>query len=247
MDSRITYFPLPDSLQTQNEAYLDARDREKRLIQDEEVRQLPWVKKGQPHHHEWRLRAFSLKKLIKFLGTLPPPQRILDLGCGNGWMSHALASAGHQVWGMDINTQEVEQANRVFDRPNLHWIVGNAFEDLPIGPFDVIVISAALQYFESPPAVIQQLSRYLSPEGGVMIMDTSLYLPHQVAAAQQRSRSYYEGLGTATQPTYHHHTREWLAEFSHRWIYTPSQIAAKLRRFGVPYNPFPMVWVQPGR
>lgn len=41
-----------------------------------------------------------------------PPQRLLELGCGSGWMAEMLAQAGYSVVGTTISRHDVEIANR---------------------------------------------------------------------------------------------------------------------------------------
>ena len=69
MDSSAHYqtFPLPASLAQQAEAYNTARDREARLLPDDEVRQLPQVPRSHPYYAEWGMRQASLQKALSFL------------------------------------------------------------------------------------------------------------------------------------------------------------------------------------
>ena len=73
------------------ENYLAARDREKRLYSDEELLQLPSIAEQHPHYREWKLRKESADRLKKYLSALDRPLKILELGSGNGWLSHFLA------------------------------------------------------------------------------------------------------------------------------------------------------------
>jgi 2-polyprenyl-3-methyl-5-hydroxy-6-metoxy-1,4-benzoquinol methylase len=41
-----------------------------------------------------------------------PPQRVLELGCGSGWMAEMLAQAGYSVVGTTISRHDIEIANR---------------------------------------------------------------------------------------------------------------------------------------
>ena len=243
---KLQYYPLPETLHQQTEAYLQARDQEQRLLPDDVVRMLPAVPQGHPYYEEWRARQASLKRLISFLSKEQPQGKVLDLGCGNGWMSYALVQKGFEVCGLEVNTQEIEQAARVFEHDRLHWIRGNVEENLPIGPFDAIIISAALQYFPDPAALMRHLKSYLNHGGGIMVMDTFLYPEAEASDAQARSKAYFSTLGVEAMTThYHHHQATWLAEFKHQFVYRPSLKQKVLRKLGQAVSPFPMVWITP--
>lgn len=54
-------------------------------------------------------------RMLQQLGALmsllpPPPARVLDLGCGTGWLSWILQSSGYHVTGVDIAPRAVELA-----------------------------------------------------------------------------------------------------------------------------------------
>ena len=50
---------------------------------------------------EWRMWGYDLAVIGKLLG-LRGPQRVLDVGAWNGWLSHRLAAQGHHVTAVDI-------------------------------------------------------------------------------------------------------------------------------------------------
>lgn len=54
--------------------------------------------------------ALRIGHLLDLVGTLAEPQaplRLLDAGCGTGWVTRALASFGHQVDGIDSSAEAV--------------------------------------------------------------------------------------------------------------------------------------------
>ena len=50
---------------------------------------------------KWRFKARTMEALFAFLDELSP-RRVVDLGCGVGWLSHHLARRGYQVYALDI-------------------------------------------------------------------------------------------------------------------------------------------------
>ena len=92
--------------------YIALRDLEKRLYTDDEVLQLPHVSAGHIYKKEWDVRADSCRKLVQHLSATNIPLNILEVGCGNGWLSNQLSKInGAKVLGADINLVELNQAN----------------------------------------------------------------------------------------------------------------------------------------
>ncbi|MGZ5220651.1 MAG: class I SAM-dependent methyltransferase, partial [Chitinophagaceae bacterium] len=121
--------------------YIQLRKKEQRFYTDDEVRSLPWITATHPHYKEWLVRTKSCKQLIKYLDKKSNPLNILEIGCGNGWLSAQLAIniSGHVV-GMDINKEELVQAARVFSTiSNLKFIQGDIrAAQLEHNSFDII-------------------------------------------------------------------------------------------------------------
>lgn len=220
--------------------YLGIRDKENRIYTDDEVRQLPYgIPKAHIHYKEWKIRQLSLKKLISIIDDTQT--RILDLGCGNGWMSYQLSKQNIEVVGLDINEYELEQARRVFGEENPTFVYGDVFDELGIGTFDAIVISAALQYFQDPVKLIERLYDYLNAEGIVIVMDTFIYANNEVDRARERSIKYFEEMGSPQMSQYYfHHSKEIFKPFRSKLIYLPGRISKILGKFGRVFNPFPV-------
>ena len=82
--------------------YLRVREREGRLYTDDIASHLPDFPSDHPLKSEWLARASSARRLLKYLRRLPRSLDVLDVGCGNGWLSHLVAGVeGTRVWGLD--------------------------------------------------------------------------------------------------------------------------------------------------
>lgn len=222
-------------------AYLSVRGKESRIYSDLEVEKLPFgLPKSHVHSKEWMIRQLSLKKL-KEIVKKNNCSRILDLGCGNGWMSNQLCQSGYEVVGVDMNTLELDQAKRLFEKEQLTFVYGDIFRDLDIGKFDCVVISAALQYFSDPKSLIERLFNYLNPEGIIIIMDTFFYNEKEVKEAKKRSDTYYEKMEVPEMSQfYFHHTIEVLSSFDSKLIRKNNIINKIAQKLGKTRNPFPM-------
>jgi len=93
--------------------YIVIRSLENRLCTDEELAKLPDLPAEHPHHREWEIRRRSVQRLVRYLAGRKRPLEILEVGCGNGWLTHHLAELpGTKVTGIDINFTELQQAAR---------------------------------------------------------------------------------------------------------------------------------------
>jgi ubiquinone/menaquinone biosynthesis C-methylase UbiE len=224
--------------------YLLLREKEGRVYSDEEVLQLPNIAKNHPHYDEWQIRKESCNKLKQYLEKRISQPKILEVGCGNGWLANRLAEIpGSKVTGADINFTELQQAVRVFNHiPNLQFIHGgiNA-EGLEDSKYDIIVFAASIQYFPSLKEIINPAMRKLKANGEIHIIDTNFYPPGEISAAKERSARYYSDLGFPEMTNhYFHHSTEELNLFQVEFLYLPSL----LKRFLNNKNPFPWLRIR---
>ena len=101
--------------------YNQVREKEGRLLDDEVVKKLPNSGSKTAHGSEWKVRKRSAETLLDKLNSKENPLTILDVGCGNGWLSGMMAQAGHQVLALDIHMNELQQAARCFDKEAITW------------------------------------------------------------------------------------------------------------------------------
>jgi SAM-dependent methyltransferase len=99
--------------------------------------------------------------------------RVLDLGCGTGRLTLAMAAAGHSVTGVDPATASIEAARRKPGAEQVTWIVGTSAE--LEGSFDVAVLTSHVAQFlvtdEEWDRSFADVQRALVP-GGRLVFDT---------------------------------------------------------------------------
>lgn len=98
--------------------------------------------------------------------------RVLDLGCGAGFLANYLAERGHTVTGLDATAENLEVA-RAYDRTRTaRYVVGDACR-LPFadGTFDVVCAMDLLEHVADPARVIAEAARVLAP-GGMFFFHT---------------------------------------------------------------------------
>jgi SAM-dependent methyltransferase len=215
----------PHADEALEEMYIAIREKEGRTYNDKQVAQLPDIDTKHYYYKEWKKRQRSSQRLIAYLQAMQRPLTILEIGCGNGWLANKLAKIPHaKVTGLDTNRFEIEQARRVFNKPNLQFIHKGFNKDTFDGKvkFDVIIFAASLQYFSSVRNVMADAFALLKPDGKVHVLDTPLYHNDQVEASALRCQKYYIDMGFPEMAGhYFHHTLNKLHGFKHRILFDP--------------------------
>ncbi|MFC4086810.1 class I SAM-dependent methyltransferase [Amycolatopsis samaneae] len=92
--------------------------------------------------------------------------RVLDLGCGDGFLLDLLAEAGHEIAGIDLSAADLALARR---RPSLAEVrlVEARAQDLPFpsGEFDACVSHMAFMLMPDADRIAAELARVLAPGG----------------------------------------------------------------------------------
>jgi ubiquinone/menaquinone biosynthesis C-methylase UbiE len=106
--------------------------------------------------------------VFKLVGDIAG-QRVLDLACGNGYISRRFARAGAQVIGVDANAAIIERARAREAREPLGitYHVTNAAQ-LPMlddSMFDMVICNMALMDISDATGTIQEVARVLVPQG----------------------------------------------------------------------------------
>ena len=220
------------------ELYIAVRQQEKRIYTDEQLQLLPDI--DHIYYDEWKIRKRSSERLNEYLEKKHKFLRILEVGCGNGWLSAKMAGIPNtQVVGLDINQLEIDQANRVFKKNNLQFIY-DSFSDntFDSAQFDVIVFAASLQYFPSVINVMKQALTILRPGGEVHVIDTPFYTPDEAEKADERSHKYYDALGIPEMAEhYFHHSISEFWGFKYQVLFDPTSI------FNMIFKKDPFYWV----
>lgn len=215
--SQVTF--LTESLSAIDVTYKTVRNKEGRWLSDEEVRLLPRIAEHHPLRGEWNQRAWMWNKFAAYLAK-KRPQKVLDIGCGNGWMTSRVSRFAEKTLGIDVGKEELEQAARCFGSEMLQFACCNDWSLLPEAEFDLIYFTGSFHYFECTPEFWTSLFRLLAPNGEIHILETRFYLPTEVQAAKKRTQAYYENLGVEV--TYYKHLRWDQLPANYELIYRPN-------------------------
>ncbi|HET8912501.1 MAG TPA: class I SAM-dependent methyltransferase [Ktedonobacteraceae bacterium] len=121
--------------------------------------------------HEWNTALYDQKHAFVFdygksvlsLLEAKPGELILDLGCGTGHLTNAIAESGAQTIGIDSAESMIKTAQETY--PNREFFVADARDFSFEQPFDAIFSNAALHWVLEPEKVVIQMAAALKPGG----------------------------------------------------------------------------------
>jgi 2-polyprenyl-6-hydroxyphenyl methylase/3-demethylubiquinone-9 3-methyltransferase len=160
--------------------------------------------------------------------------KVVDVGCGGGLLSEALARAGAQVTAIDLGAKLIEIARLHLFESNLQvdYRVQSSTELAETEPasFDAVCCMEMIEHVPDPAALIGDLAAMLKP-GGQLFLSTLNRTPFAFGAAILGAEYLMRLLPRGT-----HHYAQFLK---------PSEVAGMLRRFdlemedikGLAYNP----------
>jgi SAM-dependent methyltransferase len=97
--------------------------------------------------------------------------RILDVGCGTGWLGNVLLPFG-QVWGMDLSEAAVAEGR--CRHPGVQFLLGDFLTVDPPGPFDFVSSADAINNMYDPAAFVERIGALLRPGGTFLLMTPNL-------------------------------------------------------------------------
>jgi SAM-dependent methyltransferase len=105
-----------------------------------------------PKHRHMRYHDF-------FVERVAAGQRVLDVGCGNGFLALRMAAdAGATVLGVDIVPSNVEKAQRLHAHARVTFRTGDILREIPEGGFDVVAMSNVLEHLPDRPVLLRRLA-----------------------------------------------------------------------------------------
>ena len=106
-----------------------------------------------------------IEKIKKF-SLLNTETKVLDVGCGAGFLSNELALAGLQVTGVDLSEESLRVAHNHDVTKKVIYQTADAYK-LPFADqsFDIITAMDFLEHVDRPNDVIKEFSRVLKPKG----------------------------------------------------------------------------------
>ncbi len=121
---------------------------------------------------ESKIKTPWIKQKIEQHGLLKLGTQVLDVGCGAGFLSNALAKENLQVTGVDISVESLAVAAKYDTTKTVTYLTADAYT-LPFADktFDVVTALDFLEHVERPSEVILEFSRVLKT-GGLFVYHT---------------------------------------------------------------------------
>jgi glycosyltransferase involved in cell wall biosynthesis/SAM-dependent methyltransferase len=140
--------------------------------------------------------------------ALPPGARILDVGCGSGWLSEYFARLGYDVTGIDISDDLIRMARERVERtpydvdhetPLSCRFQTQDIEQTPLPEkFDAVVCYDSLHHFEDERTVFRNLAAMLDVGGLLFILEG--HKPSAGSATEDELQQVMRRYGTLESP-----------------------------------------------
>jgi 2-polyprenyl-3-methyl-5-hydroxy-6-metoxy-1,4-benzoquinol methylase len=115
---------------------------------------------------DWSLkRGETIVELVRSLAIEHP--KILDFGCGTGWLTERLAEFG-ETTGIDLAERVIEAAQS--RAPHLTFIAGDIFQmPLQSAYYNIVVSQEVIAHIPDQPAYLERAAEVLRSEGYLII------------------------------------------------------------------------------
>jgi 2-polyprenyl-3-methyl-5-hydroxy-6-metoxy-1,4-benzoquinol methylase len=145
-------------------------------------------------HPGYKNISDRLRKSVRSYLT-PFQRRVIDIGCGPGFLLGELKPLGFDCFGLDFNPDVIQIAREHFQ---IQAQVGRAEDLITMGQrFDLALLVHVLEHVEDPLTLLKNIHRLLNPQG-ILFVD----LPNRTRFSLNRSLTKGE-LGEGEYPPHH--------------------------------------------
>ena len=135
-----------------------------------------------PEQTNFFQRSILNKALDSFCKILPAnKKRIVDIGCGSGYVFLPMVTKGYQMTGVDLSEEMIQALKENLDKEKLsrsELIVGDVveFSNGNTAPFDGMIVSALLHHLYDFKSAVRKFCSKVAPDGPLLIFSIFLQL-----------------------------------------------------------------------
>ncbi len=118
----------------------------------------------------WWSAFFYARLVRRYAHPTAPPSRVLEIGCGFGWVLAHLERA-YETFGVDISEYAIGFARKNTPRSNLRVGDETVLAEFPNAHFNAIVSKHVFEHIARPGEALNECARLLA-RGGVLIFGT---------------------------------------------------------------------------
>jgi SAM-dependent methyltransferase len=151
--------------------------------------------------------------------ALPADARILDVGCGSGWLCEYFSRLGYETTGLDLSPELIRIAKERLARVPFGLDGSKSLKcrfvvhDIEVAPldetFDAVICYDALHHFEDESSVVRNMASMLRTGGQLFVAEGER--PPEGSASEEELRQVMERYETLESPF----SREYLLELLH--------------------------------
>ncbi|MGB3145570.1 MAG: class I SAM-dependent methyltransferase [Maribacter sp.] len=161
-------------------------------------------------------RHFTNRAIMEVLKT-SKATKILDIGCGEGWLTRSITAMGKEGVGIDAIEALLENAQTKGPEPyyrlSFEEIMGGA--KIPLAPFEAAVFNFCLYQEVGLPILLQELKKNMVKEGEIIIQTLHPYflIKNGLGYKSQTISNSWKGL-----PGNFIQGHDWYARTLENWI-----------------------------
>ncbi len=162
---------VSEDIQYREKLEAEGRFWDREFLKPETTNVFPCVFHASPFFREALTRPL-LRRVTQNLG---PNSMVLDLGCGQGWLTRLLAETGAEARGVDIAGECLLRASEKSREAGLTNCSFDRFDantgTLPSSAYDWIVSWGTLHHLANMEHAIMQIAKALKPDGRLALLE----------------------------------------------------------------------------
>lgn len=100
------------------------------------------------------------------LKNIDKTSKILEVGCGLGYLTYAMRKKGYNAFGLDISKEAIERNKQQLGN---FYVCGNVYDYALNNKYDVIVLTELIEHINEPLSFIETLIGMLNPDGSIIL------------------------------------------------------------------------------